>query len=117
MANILFGAWSFLATGALLLAHVVPVFALLLWLPAWLALLHAFILLPPLLWLPFARWPLARRTQPILAMLFLLLLACWLGCQDELFPRLLAGFWFAIIALEACLRLLRAGLRLATMAD
>lgn len=117
-ASVIFGLWSFLATGSLMLERTAaPLTALLLWLPAWLIFVHAVILLPPLLLAPFVR-P-ARGTAPPdmarnLSAHAMLLATAWLLLTSQGgFARALGWFWIALMLLETGLRLLRSGLRLA----
>ena len=117
VANGLFGLWSFLATGALLGAHLRPELTVIAWLPTWIAGLHALILLPPLLLRPWksARW--APQAQAWMVLALVLLTAVGLLLQPHLFPRVVGAYGLALMGFEACLRLLRAGLRLARTAN
>ncbi len=115
IASAVFGVWSFLAVGALLMAHAGVMIGVVLWLPVWLLYVHAVTLLPPLLILPLPSW--APRGQDFVVHAMLLLTA-WLLLASPWAPcRWLGVFWVAVILLESGLRLLRVGLRLATRAN
>lgn len=127
LAAALAGGWTFLAVGALLLGQGglstgALLLRLALWPLAWVALLHALVLLPPLLLLPWSRpggmrQDCARGWHEALAHAMLLALA-WRLAQMPGWPgRALGWSWMLLILVEMILRLLRAGLRLARRRD
>ncbi len=126
-AAVLTGGWLLLATGWLLIGQPELsagswLLRLILWPFVWVAVLHALVLLPPLLLLP---WSLISGHPPVrgegwheaCAHTLMLGLAWWLVQAPAGSGRLLGWFWILLILLETALRLLRAGLRLARRPD